>query len=165
MSVTTDIVRTYRGPRGVLKRRLGDGEREDRALAILYAACGLIFVSRLPAIRRQAYFDDSVPFDVLFGATLMSMIFIWPLLAYGLAALSHVIARLFGGKGSWYGARMALFWALLAASPLWMLYGLTEGFIGKGPAHDAVGVVALGAFLVFWMSGLWEVETGRKHAE
>ena len=155
------MVRTYRAPRRVLSTKLAAGEREDRAFATLFGACLLIFISRWPVAARQSFYDDTVPFEALVGGQMMALIFIFPLIAYVLAALSHVVARIFGGKGTWFGARLALFWALLAASPLWLLYGLTEGFIGPGPAHDLTGVLALGAFLVFWISGLWEAETGQ----
>jgi hypothetical protein len=37
--VSTDIVRTYRAPRRVVREKLANGEREDRALATLMAAC------------------------------------------------------------------------------------------------------------------------------
>jgi len=56
---------------------------------------------------------------------------------------------------------MALFWGLLAAAPLWLLWGLVAGFIGPGPALDLTGIVALVAFLVLWLAGLYTFEFGR----
>ena len=162
MPVSTDIVRTYRAPRQVMREKLANGVREDRALATLMGACLLIFVSQWPVAAREAFLDPSVPFDARIGSYLQGIMLIWPLLAYAIAALSHLIARLFGGRGSWFGARLALFWALLAASPLWLLNGLVEGLIGPGPALALVGAIAFGAFLVFWGAGLWEAETGHR---
>jgi hypothetical protein len=80
--------------------------------------------------------------------------------AYVIAAASRLLARLLGGRGTWFGARLALFWALLAASPLWLLNGLVAGFIGPGIALNLVGLMAVGAFLLFWGAGLWEAERG-----
>jgi hypothetical protein len=90
---------------------------------------------------------------------LFAWLFVVPLMAYGLAALSHMIARLFGGQGSWYGARLALFWALLASIPAWVLYGLVTGLIGDGPAERIVGIVLWVAFGVIWWCNLWVAET------
>lgn len=160
MSVSSDIVRTYRSPRKVVRAKLAGGVREERALATLMGACGLIFVSQWPLLSRQAYLEPSVPFDARLGAALLAWLFIAPLAAYVMAAASHVLARLLGGSGSWFGARLALFWALLAASPLWLLNGLVAGFLGPGPALSFVGLVAIGVFLVFWGAGLWEAERG-----
>jgi hypothetical protein len=161
MSVTRDIARTYRAPREVLRRRVAGAPREDRALAIVMAACALMFVSQWPLQSRLAFEDPTVPLDMRMGGALMGWVFIAPLAFYLLAAVVHAIARLFGGRASWYEARMALFWALLAASPLWLLNGLVAGFIGPGPELTMVGLAALLTFLVFWGAGLWEVETGR----
>lgn len=160
MPVTTDIVRTYWTPRQVVRRKLAGGVREDRALATLIGGCLLVFVSQWPVLSRQAYLDPSVPFEARMGGALMAWLFIVPVAAYVMAAASHLLARLFGGRGTWFGARLALFWALLAASPLWLLNGLVAGFLGPGLALNLVGIVAVGAFLVFWGAGLWEAERG-----
>ena len=161
MAVSTDILRTYRAPRRVLREKLANGEREDRALATLIGACVLIFVAQWPLLSRQAYLDPSIPFDARMGGALMGWLFIAPISAYVIAAASHLVARLAGGRGTWFGARLALFWALLAASPLWLLNGLVAGLIGPGAALNAVGLAAVAAFLVFWGAGLWEAERGR----
>jgi len=160
MPVSTDIARTYRSPRKVLRGKLGAGVREDRALASLMAACFLIFVAQWPVLSRQAFLDPSVPLEARLGGALLAWLFIAPIAAYVIAAASHILARLAGGSGTWFGARLALFWALLAASPLWLLNGLVAGFVGPGPALSFVGLVAMGVFLVFWGAGLWEAERG-----
>ena len=160
MPVTNDILRTYRAPREVIRRKLSGGPREDRALATLVGACVLIFVAQWPALSRAAHFEPEVPLDARLAGALLAWLFIAPLAAYVMAAVSHVLARLVGGRGSWFGARLALFWALLAASPLWLLNGLVAGLVGPGPALNLVGVVAIGAFIVFWGAGLREAEGG-----
>lgn len=157
MSVTRDIAATYRGPKRVIARILARGPREDRALAYLMAACALMFIAQLPKLARQAHLtgDD---LNMLMGGALFGLVFIAPLIFYGLAMLSHLIARLLGGQGTFWSARMALFWALLAASPLVLLHGLVAGFIGPGPQLSLAGVIWCGAFLWFWVSGLWYAE-------
>ena len=154
MSISTDIVATYRGPGQVMRRLLAAGQREDRALAILMGACALIFVAQWPRLAREAHLTPDVGLDQLIGGSLLAWVFIMPLVLYGLAAISHVMAKALGGKGSWYGARLALFWSLLASSPLLMLYGLVAGFIGQGLELSIVGLIWLVAFGVFWLRTL-----------
>jgi hypothetical protein len=160
VSVTTDIVATWRSPRAVLRRHLQGGVREDRALVYLMLACGLIFVGQWPALQRAALADPSTPLDARMGGALMAWLFVAPLVLYAVAALTHLIARALGGRGTGYGARLALFWSLLAASPLWLLYGLVAGMIGPGPAMTATGVVAFAGFVVLWLGALIEAEWG-----
>jgi len=157
VSVVLDIARAYRAPVAVFRRRLGDVAREDRALITLMLACGLIFVSRWPGLQRQAI-ETGEDFQMLAGATLFAWLFVMPLVAYALATLTHLVARVLGGRGTGFGARLALFWALLVASPLWLLWGLTQGFLGRGPQEALVGAVALAAFLVHWSLNLWTAE-------
>lgn len=158
MPVTTDIVKTYRAPRQVIRRHLAAGVREDRALAFLMAACALIFVAQWPRLARQAYLTPEVPLEALIGAALLGWLFLAPLFLYLLGAASHLVARLFGGRGSFYAARLALFWSLLAVSPLMLLQGLVAGFIGPGPALTLVGYGVLLIFLVLWGLALHEAE-------
>lgn len=158
MAVSTDIVQSWRNPRAVMRRLLSMGRREDRALAILMAGCGLIFVAQWPRLSREAYLDPSIPLDARIGGALFAWIFWAPILAYLIGALSHFIARSFGGKGSWYSARLALFWAILASSPAWLLHGLVAGFMGPGPAQMLVGAGLLLAFAVIWAMCFSEAE-------
>lgn len=160
MAVSRDILHSYRDPAAVLARRMRGG-REDRALVTLMLACALIFVAQWPRLSRAAFLDPSIELNARLAGALMGWIFLAPPLLYGVAALSHLAARLAGGRGSHFGARMALFWALLAASPLWLLHGLVAGFVGAGPQLALVGAVALAAFLAIWLIGLVAVERGR----
>lgn len=157
MAVTGDIGATYRGPGPVVARLLAAGQREDRALVFVLLFCGLAFVAQLPGLARQAHLDGS-DLGPLMGGALLGTVFLLPLVMYLLAALSHVVARAAGGRGDWYGARLALFWALLASSPLILLHGLVAGFVGKGPAQFAVGAIWAGVFLWFWLAGLRQAE-------
>lgn len=160
MSVTTRILQTWRDPRGVMRAHLAAGPREDRALAVLFGACLMIFVAQWPALSRAAHLDPAVPLDARIGGALMGTVFLVPLFAYVLAAVSHLAARAMGGRGTWFGARMALFWSLLAVSPVMLLNGLVAGFIGTGTAATLVGFAVLLAFLYLWLSALAEAERG-----
>jgi hypothetical protein len=160
MAVTTDIVATWRRPGAVMRRLLSMGRREDRALAILIAACLIIFVAQWPRLSREAYLaaEGGPPLEAVMAITFFSMLMIWPLLAYALAGLTHLVARGLGGRGTWYSARLALFWSLLATSPAWLFYGLVTGFLGPGPAQTVAGVILLISFLSIWGMSLREAE-------
>ena len=158
MALTRDILASYRAPGAVLARRLPGAKPEARALVTCVLACALIFVAQWPRLAREAYYDPAIPFEARLGGALLAWIFLAPLLLYAIAGISHLVARATGGRGSMFGARMALFWALLAAAPLWLLHGLVAGFVGPGPALSAVGLVALAAFLIIWIAGLVRAE-------
>ena len=159
MAITRDIAATYRGPRRVVEDLLTLGKREDRALAYLMGACLLFFIARMPALARQAH-ETGQELDMLMGGTLLAWLFIAPLILYLIAGLVRLVARLLGGKGTAYGARLALFWALLASTPLILLHGLVAGFIGPGPGLQIVGLRWFGVFMWFWISGMLASEKG-----
>jgi hypothetical protein len=160
VTVTEEILATWRRPRDILRARLNEGVREDRAIAVALGACCLMFVAQWPALSRAATLDPSVPLDARIGGALMATMFILPVVLYGVAALSHILARLVGGKGSHYGARLALFWSLLCTSPLFLLNGLVAGFLGQGIQATVVGLIVLAAFLWLWVTLLVEAERG-----
>ncbi len=159
MSVLADMLASLRNPRPVVRRLLAAGRREDRALAILMAAAALIFVSQWPRAARQAHLDPSMPLDGRLSGALLSSVFLLPLLAYGVAALSHLFARVLGGRGTGFGARIALFWALLVSAPLMLAQGLVAGLAGPGIWQTAAGTAVFAAFLWVWLAGLWAAET------
>jgi hypothetical protein len=158
MPISTDILESYVRPRTVLRRKIAAGREEGRSLAVLMAAALLIFVGQWPGLARAAYLDPTIPLDARMGGALLGTLFLLPLFAYGVAGLSHIVARSFGGKGDGYGARLALFWSLLAISPLMLLQGLVRGFIGPGPALTIMGLFVLGIFVMIWVNALIEAE-------
>ena len=159
MSVTRDIPRSWVSPRVVMAEHMARGLSEDRAFVFLVIGCLVVFVAQLPRLSREAFLTDG-DFMLTMGGTLMAWVFIAPLLFYGIAAISHVVARVFGGHGTWLGARVALFWTLLAISPAMLLHGLTAGFVGPGPALSLVGLVVLAGFVWIWINSLRVAERG-----
>ncbi|WP_170427652.1 YIP1 family protein [Ruegeria arenilitoris] len=157
MPVTSDIVATYRGPGRVVRRLLSLGEREDRALIFVMGFCVVAFIAQLPSLARRAHFEG-LELNALMGASLFGTVFILPLFFYLLAFVSYGVARLFGARGTSYGARLALFWALLSSTPVLLLHGLVAGFIGSGLALKIVGAVWFFVFLWFWISGLRQAQ-------
>jgi hypothetical protein len=133
-----------------MARLLRMGQREDRVLAMLMGGCIILFVSQWPYRARQAHFTGETLTDYI-QHDAVGLIFVLPLLAYGVAALLRLISRIFGAKADYYSARLAMFWALLASSPALVLAGMVKGFIGLGAANSIVGALWLLVFL--WVLG------------
>lgn len=155
MSVVGEILATWRGPKGPVGRLMQGGPREDRSLIILMAAAFLMFLARAPYLARLSALEPEVPLQARLGITLFVMMFAVPLLAYALALVCHLVMRATGRAGAAYGARVALFWALLAVAPGLLLHGMLAGFVGP----DATGVrivggVVFAAFVWFWFGGM-----------
>lgn len=158
MTVSADILESYVAPGRVMRRKLAEGAREDRALATLMAALALIFLGQWPQLIRAARLDPTVPFDARVGGALMGLLFLAPLIAYALAALVRLVVHAFGGHASWFAARLALFWSLLASSPLMLAQGLVAGLFGPGPMLTVVGFAVLAAFLWLFRGALRAAE-------
>ncbi len=159
MAVTSEIVATYKAPGRVMARLMSGGPREDRALAILLGACVVMFIATWPNASREAFLTGQEP-QMLMAARLFGVVFVLPLLLYVIALISHGMLRLFGGQSTGYRTRIALFWALLAASPLALLVGLAGGFIGPGLETRLTGAIWFAAFAWFWIAGLRQAGWG-----
>ena len=163
VALTQDIVATYRGPGRVVKRLLEKGRSEPFALSIAMAGCVVAFVAQWPKISRDAYLNGGESEGALsYYSAFLGLIFVTPVILYALAAVSHLVARLLGGKGSGYGARMAIFWAFLASSPLALFYGMVAGFIGTGQQESIAQFLWFAVFVWFWIAGLRQAEWGMK---
>lgn len=154
MSVTADILATYRAPDGPVGRLIASGPREDRSLAMLMGAALLFFVARAPVLARTAALDPSVPLQAHLGISLFALLFMVPLLAYAVAGLLHLGARALGRQGEGWRARIALFWALLAIAPAMLAQGLFEAFTGAGAASQLTGLGVFALFVWFVARGL-----------
>ncbi len=159
MSLIPDIVESWRAPARVVRRHLARPKSEAFVFTFLFTFLLLAFVAQTPYAARLSHMNPEVPLQQRLLATalgLMAMIPFW----YGLAAASRLVARVFGGQGSWYGARLALFWALVAVTPAMLLMGLSLGFLGQGMQTNALGALVGLAFLTLWVVMLKEVERG-----
>lgn len=157
MPVTTDIVATWRSPRATIRRHRARGTSEPFVFTLLLVFLVLTFVGQWPQAAREAYLaqePSAIPRVLPRAMAILATIPLW----YGLAAISRLIARAMGGRGSGYAARLALFWALAAISPLMLLQGLVAGMIGAGPALWLVSSGVGLSFLWLWLTMLHEVE-------
>ena len=157
MAITLDIMESHIRPRRVMARLLRIGKREDRVFAMLLGGCIILFISQWPYRSRQSHLSGQALTDYI-QHDVLALIFILPLLAYGIAGLLRLISRVFGAKADYYTARLAFFWALLAASPTVILSGLVKGFMGLGVAYSLVGAVWFFIFLWILINSLIEAE-------
>lgn len=157
MAVTSDILAGWRNPRATIRRHLARGPSEAFAFSLLLVFLLLVFIAQWPLASREAHLagESSVAPRLLARAlAILATIPLW----YGLAALSRLVAHAFGGQGNWYGARLALFWALVCTAPLMLFHGLVAGFIGQRPLLTLVGLAVAAAFLWLWLTLLHETE-------
>ena len=164
MAVTTQILRTYRHPRQVMRGLLAsiaeDARPEARGLVYLLLGCVLIFISQIPALVMMGDgAEGGAPRDARLAITFFAWLFIWPLIFYALAGLSHLLARAMGARGRGADARLALFWTVLTISPLFLLRGLAE-IAGSAAGLLAINLVVALAFVGIWAACLIEAETG-----
>ena len=114
-----------------------------------------------PEAARTTALNPEIPVPPQLLARALALLATIPLW-YALAALGHLVARAMGGQGGWYGARIGLFWALVACSPLILLVGLVGGMIGPGGQLWLMGGLTFVVFAAFWAINLHEA--GRGHA-
>lgn len=166
MSIALDIVRTYRAPKEVQMRQMRAGDNsEGRALAVLMGACFLLFVATLPNMSRQAFLDPSITFQERMAGAFFAWLLMMPLAFYCFSLLVKLVLMVLRVEAPAHHVRMAIFWALLASSPLWLLSGLAAGFTGETPGTMISGLAAIGAFAVFTIFGLVAaVRTGQETA-
>ncbi|MFS4438879.1 YIP1 family protein [Paracoccaceae bacterium GXU_MW_L88] len=142
----------WRAPGESLRARL-PVLTEERLLFFVYLICLLQFLTGMPAgiaLAREGGHD----LTAFLGARFVAALFFAPLFLYALAGLSHLIARRFGGQGSYFEARAALFWALIGAIPLLFLTALTR----QTAIAAGVNLFAGLGFAWLWSGTLAEVE-------
>ena len=161
MSLVQNIVRTYRTPRKAFAGLIAQDPREPQVLMFMLLACGLIFVSQWPVLSRAAYLDPSVTFQQRMGGAMFGIMFMLPLLLYGLSGLVQLGLRLVAGQVEGLHVRLVLFWSLLAVTPLMLMRGGLSAFLGATPAVTAFGFVVLAVFLYILGAGLVVVARSR----
>lgn len=152
MSIVRDILRSYHVPADVVRERLAVSG-EAQALGILAISCLLIFIAQWPRLARLAHLDPTIELNARIGGALLAWIFVMPLIFYILSGLVWLVFRAFGVRLGGLSVRFPLFWALLAAVPLWLLHGFFAGFLGSSILTDLVGLAVLCAFLFVWVVG------------
>lgn len=155
MALTQDILATYKGPGRVVARFLAQGRNEVRALLFVLIAGALMFVAVTPYQAREAQVNPDIPMEARLYWSAFFYILMLPILLYFVALIVWPLVWLFRRPVTGYEVRFTLFWALLASTPLMMLWGLTAGFVGPGVQLWIVGILWLAVFCWFWAAGLF----------
>ncbi|UWR28025.1 YIP1 family protein [Sulfitobacter sp. S223] len=161
MALTQDIIATYKGPGRVVERFLSQGRNEVRALLFLLIAGILMFVASTPFQAREAQLDPEVPLAARLYWSGFFYVFLLPILVYLFAIIIWGLARVARRQITGFEIRFTLIWALLAATPVALLLGLTAGLIGPGIQVKAVGALWLAVFGWFWIAGLLRADGSR----
>ena len=152
--VLDSIARTWAAPRRAMASRTEAGLTEGRALADLMLACGLCFVASLPGARRDAVVlagETAEPVAAVVAAHAFAWIAVAPLAAYGIAALVHLVARLFGAGGGFLPARTALFAAMLAGTPIALVLAILDVLVTSMPGLWPLVALVAYAGVAFWL--------------
>lgn len=157
MSMTMNILRSYRAPRAVLRGLIDQGLREPQVLFFGTLACALIYVAQWPALSRAAALDPSVTFEQRMGGALFGTIFLLPLILYGVAGVLQVAMRVFGRAVPGLWVRAAVFWSLLCVTPLMLLQAALSAAFGPLGVALVFGFVVAAVFAYILIQGLREV--------
>lgn len=166
MSLMSEIFSVYRGPRRAMRRLIERGVREEQILFYGMLFCLLTFVAQMPMLARSMHLaaEETPPLIAVASGRFVGLVFIGPLLLYAIGALSHLIARIFGGSGSWLWARLAIMWGALASVPLVLLFGGLQAVVPLQLASILSLLTTLG-FLWIWLSNLFEAEFGKARGQ
>lgn len=146
------IVQSWWAPRRVVRGLVAMPERVK--LVVLMAAMLIYLVAQAPLRAREAQIDPSVPFEARMAGSLLAVMFLMPLLAYGLALVVGWLSRVTPWRLAPEDSRLALFWALLAVAPAMLLWGMVAGMVGPGPAQRVTEALVGIGFLVIWGAGI-----------
>ena len=151
MSIAALIAKTYVAPRAVIAKWLAAPRHEGRLLAMLIAACAVICLSVLPFLLAQ---PGEAPPQARVGAAIFAWLAVAPLAFYGIAGVIQGAQHLVGITRDGYHVRLALFWSLLAAAPLWLLNGAGMA-MPSASIRQATGAVALAGVLALVIACQW----------
>ncbi len=148
MALLRDIAATYMAPRRAARRKLAQAPGEETLLAYVMFASLIAFCARIPALIAQA---DTLPSPSTFiGAQFVAAMIFGPLFLYALAALSYLLARALGGRGSGRDARLALFWVLLTMQPLVIVLEIVRYLALGNRVSLSVSLICAGVFVGVW---------------
>ncbi len=118
-SFVGEMLAAWNDLRGSIRRQMDLHPREATITAYIMFGCFGIFLGFLPRLFATDLSnspDQSLAAGVVIW--LFVVMFFAPLFFYGLSALTHLVAKQFGGKGTYYTARLSMGWMLVVTVPL-----------------------------------------------
>lgn len=159
VGLVAHILHARKGLRGSWDRQVAMGTGEERLLFYVMLACFFAFIAGLPgtfeAAERMGVSGDV---RIVIMGRLFGFVILGPLLFYGIAALAHLFARWgFGGQASWFEARLGLFWSMVLAIPLILLYAMAAQVLrlnGETGLATSLGAAVGVIWAYIWLSFL-----------
>ncbi len=150
MTLYGEILRAYRGFGASMQRQLAQDLREEKLLLYAVLASFLGFVARIPGLVYVAKnsTDAEITIANLIGSNFVTTFFYGLIMLYIIASVSHIIAKIFKGAGSFQQARLALFWAALVIAPLYLVVVGLRVFI-TAPDFINLSNLAIGILFVY----------------
>lgn len=150
MTLSGQVFNAYRGFGKSMHAQMALNPREEKLLFYVVLASLLGFVSQVPSILTEVATTTNTEMTITnqIGTKFATSMFFGPLMYYGLAALAHVIAKMFGGKGSFTDARLAFFWSLLVFSPMLLLLAALR-VVFPVPEVTIIGLIVASGLFVY----------------
>lgn len=146
-SLTARIAAAWTGAGVSWRAEKARGLEEGRLLALGFGASLFLTIARIGseiAAPRVAIGDERTAW---IAATVFIGFSFGVLALYAVAAVSRLIAKLFGGAGGWAETRLALFWSGLAAGPAAAFIHILLAVAGApGAGGTVAGVIWAGLF-------------------
>ncbi len=142
------MARFYHDPRGSMRGLLASAPSDGRLFGYLLIAMAIVLAGKLARLGAE-----TPPGDDFMGqatAQAAAWLFMLPLIYIGLAAVGTLIARAFGGTGTFQNGRAAFFWAWLVASPLIALSAIAPLALRDAPDWTAALAVQVGPVFFIW---------------
>lgn len=149
-----DIVGTYRFPVKTLRRMAAQPVSERRLLAWVMGASVIAFVVTLPRLIAVYQPSDAEPLAGFVANRIVGSLIFAPLFMYLLAALSHLTARMLGGKGDWQNGRLALFWTLFAVQPVLLVTEILKYLAPNATLITATNLLSMLVFIGLWLAAI-----------
>ncbi len=133
MSIWARIRLSYRDMRRTTRALIEENPSEPRLLFFVLLSDVLFFLSRGVSfvVTPGEAVERALPVPAQLGVLLVGALLLRTITLYLFSALVCIVARLFGGDGSWKDTRTGVFWAALVAAPV----GILGALIGAGFAH------------------------------
>jgi len=160
-----EIINAYGGLRTSMRQQLDREPGEEHLLAVLVYGCFVVFLSFLPRLFATDLTqtpDQSIAAGIIMW--FFVVMFFLPLILYGIAWISHLIAKAFGATNSNKNARHALIWALAVLSPVLIAKAMIGSFFIQISSEfgqlmlAALNVVLMLAILRIWGAMLAEAK-------
>jgi len=133
MSVWARLRESYRDMRGTTRALIDENPSEPRLLFFVLLADIIFFLSMgvRTVVSPSEIVEQSLPLPTTVGVLLIGILLLRTTFMYLLAAITCIVARLFGGEGSFQETRAGVFWASLVSTPVGVFGALMGGLISN----------------------------------